>query len=294
MNTFSLLSCSSDRGKKNVGGKSMKTIYLIRHGKAVQKDAQIPDFQRKLVKKGQQESLTMAKKMKKAGIYPDLLISSSADRALETAHIFAERLGYPKKKILVKDSLYNEIKPEGLLVTVQGIDNQHNSIMLFGHDPLFTYFAAFLLEDFNEGIPKSGIVCVDFRNKTWKGITKGNGRLKYFDFPKQVSKAYKVTREEMKSEISARVKEMLANRDAKCAEMMEKTVDSASEKLARDFVKAMKTLKIKEKDLKIFKKAEPPRTPTRKSLDLPSPTAKKPTKKKSAPAKLSGKTPPKK
>ena len=50
-------------------------ICLAMHGKAVKRDVNIPDFQRTLVKKGKEESLDMAKKIKKVGICPDLLIS---------------------------------------------------------------------------------------------------------------------------------------------------------------------------------------------------------------------------
>ena len=46
----------------------MKTIYLVRHGKAVKRDANLPDFQRTLVKKGKEESSDMANKIKKCGI----------------------------------------------------------------------------------------------------------------------------------------------------------------------------------------------------------------------------------
>ncbi len=44
----------------------MKTIYLVRHGKAIKRNVKLPDFQRTLVKKGKEESLNMAKKNQKS------------------------------------------------------------------------------------------------------------------------------------------------------------------------------------------------------------------------------------
>ncbi len=256
----------------------MKTIYLVRHGKAVKKDANLPDFQRTLVKKGKEESSDMAKKVKKVGISPDLLISSSADRALETAHIFAQRIGYPKKKIMVKDSLYNVLKEEIILEVIQGVDNKYNSVMLFGHEPSFSHFAAFLLKDFNEGIPKSGVVCINFRRKTWKGVTKGNGRLKHFDYPRQISKAYKNTKNELAAEISDTVKKCLQKVDRQSAEKILKSIEKSSLSLAQDFVKAMKTFKIKEKELKGFR-TEKPAESIKSANQKPKRTPRKPVRK---------------
>ena len=249
----------------------MKTIYLVRHGKAVKRDAKLPDFQRTLVKKGKEESSDMAKKVKKVGIIPDLLISSSADRALETAHIFAQRIGYPKKKIMVKDPLYNVLKEESLLEIIQDLDNTYSSIMLFGHEPAFSHFAAFLLKDFSDGIPKSGVVCIDFRRKTWKGVTKGNGRLKHFDYPRQISKAYKNTEYELAAEISDTVGKLLQKIDRPSTGKINKSIDSSSLILAQDFVRAMKTFKIKEKELKGFRKVKPPKA----KIEVPAETTEK-------------------
>jgi len=238
----------------------MKTIYLVRHGKAVKRDAKLPDFQRTLVKKGKKESSDMANKLKKVGISPDLLISSSADRALETAHIFAQRIGYPKKKIMVKDPLYTVLKEELLLEIIQNLDNTYSSIMLFGHEPAFSNLAAFLLKDFSDGIPKSGVVSIDFRRKTWKGVTKGNGRLKHFDYPRQISKAYKNTEVDLAADISDTIVKFLQKVDRPSAENINNSIDKSSLILAQDFVKAMKTFKIKEKELKGFRKVKPPKT----------------------------------
>jgi len=240
----------------------MKTIYLVRHGKAVKRDVKLPDFQRTLVKKGKEESLDMAKKIKKVGICPDILISSSADRALETAHIFAQRIGYSKKKIMVKDSLYNALKKEVLLDVIQNVDNTYHSVMLFGHEPAFSHFAAFLLKDFSEGIPKSGIISIDFRRKTWKGVTKGNGRLKHFDYPRQIPKAYKDKKNELAAEISNTVEKFLQKVDRKSAGKIKKSIEKSSLAVAQDFVKAMKTFKIKEKELKGFRTVKPTKSKT--------------------------------
>ena len=99
----------------------MKTLFLVRHSKAVTRKANLPDFRRALVKAGEKKSTSMAKKLKKEGVLPDLIISSTANRALETAHLFAQNLDYPTHEILVKDALYNEMSPEALLYLVRQV-----------------------------------------------------------------------------------------------------------------------------------------------------------------------------
>jgi phosphohistidine phosphatase len=232
----------------------------------------------------------MAKKIKKVGICPDILISSSADRALETAHIFAQRIGYPKKKIMVKDSLYNALKEEALLDIIQNVDNTYHSVMLFGHEPAFSHLAAFLLKDFSEGIPKSGIICIDFRRKTWKGVSKGNGRLKHFDYPRQISKAYKDKKNELAAEISDTVEKFLQKVDRQSTGKIKKSIEKSSLALAQDFVKAMKTFKIKEKELKGFRKVKPPTSKTETPVKA-SEKKEKPVKVKKSTAKKTTRTP---
>jgi exopolyphosphatase/guanosine-5'-triphosphate,3'-diphosphate pyrophosphatase len=42
--------------------------------------------------------------------------------------------------------------------------------MIFGHDPSFTEFAAHIIPDFTESIPKAGVVVIDLDRKRWSDI----------------------------------------------------------------------------------------------------------------------------
>ena len=74
----------------------MKTIYLVRHGKAVSRELDIPDYERSLVDKGEKNSVKMAQLLKDKDLSADLFISSPANRALETAKIFTRVFNYPE------------------------------------------------------------------------------------------------------------------------------------------------------------------------------------------------------
>ncbi len=69
---------------------------------------------------------------------PDLLISSPAKRAIQTARVFANAIKYPKGKILLNKTLYeanNASSNEALLDEVRSMDDQFQSVIVFGHDP---------------------------------------------------------------------------------------------------------------------------------------------------------------
>lgn len=229
----------------------MKTLYLVRHAKAINPDGGIPDFERVLEKKGKADARRIAKKLKEQNIPLDLLVSSPAHRALETAHIFAKELGYPVQKILLKDSIYNAPTEEVLLKIVQEVDDRYKSIMLFGHNPSFNDFAAYLIKDFKEDLPTCGVVCIDFKKNSWKKILKGSGILKFFDFPTDKSKKLKPeekVRKELETKIIEQIENVFKDIDLSAAKDLEKSVKKAGEKLVKKFLKIAEPYAIKESD----------------------------------------------
>ena len=57
----------------------MKTLYLVRHAKAIPGDVGVNDFKRPLSKRGKDDAQAMGKRLYQKGISPDLCVSSPAD-----------------------------------------------------------------------------------------------------------------------------------------------------------------------------------------------------------------------
>jgi len=228
-------------------GDKMKKLILIRHAKAVSREVKLPDFQRTLVKKGMKDSENMAERLKMRELVPDLMISSPANRSLETAHVFARVLDYPVQKIVVNDILYSEMSPEALVQIIQKIDDKHESVMLFGHDPSFSDLASHLIKDFEEAIPKTGAVSIGFGKKSWKNIRKSDGQLNFFDFPKRISKAYKKMQLDLEGGLVRSIENRLKRVNKDSAPKLDKMVRKSSRRIAREFVKIMKSLQVEEK-----------------------------------------------
>ena len=103
-------------------------------------------------------------------VKPDLIITSPAERALATAKIFAKELAYSIQDIQNKDLLYNSITPYGFINILRSIDDKVETVLLIGHNPTLSKFAAMLLPHFWHYLPKCGIVGIEFQKETWQEI----------------------------------------------------------------------------------------------------------------------------
>src|SRR5262245_44557478 len=118
----------------------MKTLFLIRHAKSSWAEPGLSDRERPLNDRGRRDAPKMGKRLAKRDAVPDLILSSPAVRALETAEIIAEKLDYRRKDIVVVDRLYG-VAADDLLALIQKLDDKLQRVMLFGHNPGLTELA---------------------------------------------------------------------------------------------------------------------------------------------------------
>ena len=161
----------------------MKRLILVRHATAVATGPEGSDFHRRLKKRGRREAMLMAERVETVVGAPDLVLSSPADRALETANVFVARLGVPGDRVTLREDLYGGLLPEEFLLVVQGLPDSASTVMVFGHDPSFTEFASFLVPRFGAAIPKAGVLVVDIERAKWRSVRPGDGRVALFARP---------------------------------------------------------------------------------------------------------------
>lgn len=142
----------------------------------------LSDIDRPLNKRGKRDAPFMGKILAEKGIKPDLIISSPAKRAKRTALAIAEEIGYPESKIEYDENIYESSSRE-LLEIVQSIDEKHNTVMIFGHNPGFTMLHNYLCTHYIDNIPTSGIVGLEF-NSGWNEISKNSATFLFFEYPK--------------------------------------------------------------------------------------------------------------
>jgi phosphohistidine phosphatase len=161
----------------------MKRLILVRHATAVDAGPEGSDFHRRLKKRGRREALLMAERVEKTVGVPDLVLSSPADRALETARVFATRLRIPEERVTLREELYGGLLPEEFLQVVHRLRDTASTVMVFGHDPSFTEFATFMIPGFSDSIPKAGVLVMEIDRSNWKLVRRGDARAAYFARP---------------------------------------------------------------------------------------------------------------
>jgi phosphohistidine phosphatase len=214
----------------------MKTIYLVRHGKAEGRDTDKPDYERTLIERGMKDSLRVSKHLKKKKIQPALIISSPAPRALETAKIFARTFEYKIKHIRQRKAIYDQSE-RSLLDIVTVAEDDYDSIMLVGHNPSMDEFAQFLLPDFHDTIPTCGVVGIAFDTDRWGNVSAGAGRLELFVFPENVMLSKKSLKDDLEIKIIGQVESILAEIDPDAGKKMKKTIKKVTRELIKCFFK---------------------------------------------------------
>jgi phosphohistidine phosphatase len=162
----------------------MKTIYLVRHGKSSWKNPNQKDLNRPLSKRGKNDAPKMGKKLKKLNEKADLIITSPAKRAYDTARKIAKETGYPVKKIDKEDKLYMADN-EGFIDVIKKVKKSVDKLMIVSHNLGLTIFANFISDSDIVNIPTAGIVRIDFEINKWKDIKNIKGRLIFFEYPKK-------------------------------------------------------------------------------------------------------------
>ena len=161
----------------------MKTLFLIRHVKSSRDDPALADKDRPLNDRGKRDAPKMGALLAKRRVKPNLILSSSAVRALDTAEIIAEKLDYKRKNIRVEDRLY-AVEADKLLDVIRRLGDELDCVMLIGHNPELTELAHRLSSKITD-MPTCAVAEFTFDSKSWSRIGKDNPVKVVLDTPKQ-------------------------------------------------------------------------------------------------------------
>ena len=142
----------------------MMRLYLIRHGIAVDRSEPKcpPDPERPLTPRGRRRTRASAEGFLALGVEPDALLSSPLIRAMQTAEIFADVLGFPVPKIQQTDALKVASPPSELLRELAKL--RARQVMCFGHEPhLHQVHRAHILRAQSQvtELKRAGIACLE-------------------------------------------------------------------------------------------------------------------------------------
>ena len=147
------------------GNGNQKMLLLLRHAKSSWKKLNISDHDRSLNKRGKRDALAMGKTLKDLDIMPDLIISSSAKRAIDTAKLIAENCEY--KKNIEKNAMLYESTPENYIDVISMISDEFQKVLVVGHNPIIEELVIKFINKI-ETIPTCTLVQLNFNIKSWK------------------------------------------------------------------------------------------------------------------------------
>jgi len=111
----------------------MKTLLLMRNAKSSWKDQKLVDINRPLNKHGQHMASMVGKLLIEKELVPQLIISSSAVRARQTAELVAAGAGYTGE-IQYLSSLYMA-EPSAYLGVLSATSDEYERVLVVGHNP---------------------------------------------------------------------------------------------------------------------------------------------------------------
>ena len=121
----------------------MKTLYLLRHAKSSKDDPSLKDFDRPLNEKGKAQIQTLAKMILKEKIQAEVMISSPAKRAKDTAESIAKLTGYQKE--IIYNGKFYEANTEEYAQMIKKTPDEYSSLMLIAHNPTLENFLSELI-----------------------------------------------------------------------------------------------------------------------------------------------------
>ena len=153
-----------------------KLLYLARHAKSSWDDPTLSDFERPLNKRGKRDAPFIAGVLACRNVRPELIVSSPARRAEETAKTYHHYLGGEFRF----DSRIYEAGTMSLYYLILEYFDKTDTLMVVGHNPGLTELNNYLCNETIDNIPTAGIVALRFDDS----VASHQARRLFYLYPK--------------------------------------------------------------------------------------------------------------
>jgi phosphohistidine phosphatase len=160
----------------------MKYVTLVRHGEAVKSAKCADNYSRYLTPKGRAAAEKLAESLfrEKDNSF-DIIISSPALRAYETAVILAERSALGREQVSAADSLYRGDE-SALADTITLLDDRYSSALIVGHSPAVDRAVWLLTGGMTVEFSRCAAILLAFNTDKWKSVRTGTGDFVFYKF----------------------------------------------------------------------------------------------------------------
>ena len=140
----------------------------MRHAKSSWDDESLSDHDRPLNQRGLADAPRMARFLRDQNLVPDLILSSSANRAQTTAKIVCQELKLDGSRLEIVDDFYHA-QAEVYTEFVSRLSEQYTRPMVVGHNPGLEHLVH-VLTNANEFMATAAVAFVRFGFDSWQDI----------------------------------------------------------------------------------------------------------------------------
>ena len=163
----------------------MKSLLLLRHAKSSWENAHLADFDRPLSERGERDAPRMGRLLRREDLVPDLIVTSTARRAQQTAERVATYSGYEHDIEYTRD--FYHAGPGEYLAHLAQLSDTWQQVMVVGHNPGLEELLELLTGE-AELLPTAAIAHVRLPIHRWHELNeKTEGELVAVWRPREVS-----------------------------------------------------------------------------------------------------------
>lgn len=164
----------------------MKTLFILRHAKSSHDDPRLHDHDRPLAKRGRKATKKMARLLDQEGLWPDLILCSTAERAEQTAKrvINASDGGFQGRIRFVGD-LY-AFDAGSYVEVLRELKDGPDRVMIVGHNPGLESLIHFLSGEWHR-FPTAALARLELDIDDWPRLDHDTGRVSGLWLPRELS-----------------------------------------------------------------------------------------------------------
>lgn len=159
----------------------MKLLFVLRHAKSSWDNPDLSDFERPLNSRGLDAARFIGGLIYQRDLAPQIIVSSPAKRAKQTA-VLVKELAEIAKPIIFDERIY-ESSPLTLFNLIREFDDKYETVLLIGHNPGFEQIVRMLTGE-NVTMPTAGLAKINLAAENWHDLETDSNKLEFLIRPK--------------------------------------------------------------------------------------------------------------
>ena len=163
--------------------RQVKTLLILRHAKSSWDDDSLADHDRPLNTRGKRAAHRMGRLLDDENLWPDVILSSTAERAATTTQRVTEAGGFAGETCYVRE-LYGA-GPHDLVEIVRELGGEAGSVMIVAHNPGLEDLVQQMTGEYHR-LPTAALVRILVPIENWRDLEADGGTLAGVWRPKEL------------------------------------------------------------------------------------------------------------